>query len=32
MMSLPQLPRTRDEQKILNFIKELALDYEMVSN
>lgn len=32
MMSLPQLPKTRDEQRVLNFIKELALDYETVSD
>ncbi|WP_298623391.1 ATP-dependent DNA helicase [uncultured Legionella sp.] len=32
LASLPQLPRTRDEQKVLNFIEELALDYETVSD
>lgn len=32
LASLPQLPRTRDEQKVLKFIKELALDYETVSD
>lgn len=32
LASLPQLPRTRDEQKVLHFIKELALDYEAVSD
>lgn len=32
LASLPQLPRTRDEQKVLYFIKELALDYETVSD
>ncbi len=32
LASLPQLPRTRDEQKVLQFIRELALDYETVSD
>ncbi|RUR18296.1 ATP-dependent DNA helicase [Legionella sp. km535] len=32
MASLPQIPRTRDERKVLHFIKELALDYETVSD
>ena len=32
LASLPQLPKTRDEQKVLNFIRELALDYEPVSD
>lgn len=32
LASLPQLPRTRDEQRVLNFIRELALDYETVSD
>lgn len=32
LASLPQLPKTRDEQKVLNFIKELELDYETVSD
>lgn len=32
LASLPLLPRTRDEQNVLNFIKELALDYETVSD
>lgn len=32
LASLPQLPRTRDEQNVLKFIKELALDYETVSD
>jgi ATP-dependent DNA helicase DinG len=30
--SLPSLPRTRDEHRVLEFIRELALDYEPVSN
>ncbi|RUR06191.1 ATP-dependent DNA helicase [Legionella sp. km772] len=30
--SLPALPKTRDEQKVLRFIKELALDEEAISN
>ncbi len=32
LASLPQLPRTRDEHKVLQFIRELALDYEIVSD
>ena len=32
LASLPQLPRTRDELRVLNFIKELALNYEPVSD
>lgn len=32
LASLPQLPKTRDEQKVLTFIKELELDYETASN
>ena len=32
LASLPQIPRTRDERKVLNFIEELALDYETVSD
>ena len=32
LASLPQLPRTRDEHKVLQFIRELALDYEAVSD
>lgn len=32
LASLPHLPRTRDEQKVLKFIKELALEYETVSD
>jgi ATP-dependent DNA helicase DinG len=32
LASLPQLPRTRDEQKVLTFIKDLALEYESVSD
>ena len=32
LASLPQLPKTRDEQRVLQFIKELALDYETVSD
>lgn len=32
LASLPQIPRTRDASKVLNFIKELALDYETVSD
>lgn len=31
LASLPQLPKTRDEQKVLQFIKELELNYETVS-
>lgn len=31
LMSLPNLPKTRDEQRVLNFIKELALNNELVS-
>lgn len=30
--SLPCLPKTRDEQKVLQFIEELALNYEPVSD
>ena len=30
--SLPALPKTRDEQRVLSFIKELALDEEAISN
>lgn len=30
--SLPALPKTRDEQRVLSFIKELALDEEVISN
>ncbi len=30
--SLPALPKTRDEQRVLSFIKELALDEEPISN
>jgi ATP-dependent DNA helicase DinG len=32
LASLPQLPRTREEKRVLNFIKELALEYETVSD
>lgn len=32
LASLPQLPKTRDEQKVLKFISELELEYEIVSN
>ncbi|MDR3501456.1 MAG: ATP-dependent DNA helicase [Legionella sp.] len=32
LASLPKLPKTRDEQKVLKFIRELALDYETVSD
>lgn len=32
LASLPKLPKTRDEQKVLKFINELALDYETVSD
>ncbi|KTD43654.1 ATP-dependent DNA helicase [Legionella quateirensis] len=32
LASLPQIPRTRDERRVLNFIEELALDYETVSD
>ncbi|MFI4962545.1 MAG: ATP-dependent DNA helicase [Legionellales bacterium] len=30
--SLPPIPKTRDAQRVLDFIKELALEYEPVSN
>lgn len=30
--SLPDIPKTRDEQKVLHFIRELALEYETVSD
>ncbi|STY29617.1 ATP-dependent helicase [Legionella wadsworthii] len=32
LASLPQLPKTRDEQKVLQFIRELELDYETASD
>lgn len=32
MASLPSLPKTREEKKVLNFIEELALDNEIISN
>ncbi len=32
LASLPRLPKTRDEHKVLKFIRELALDYETVSD
>lgn len=32
LASLPELPKTRDEHNVLQFIKELALDYETVSD
>jgi ATP-dependent DNA helicase DinG len=32
LASLPQLPKTRDEGKVLQFIRELALDYELISD
>lgn len=32
MASLPKAPKTRDEKRVLHFIKELALDDETVSN
>lgn len=32
LASLPQLPKTRDEQKVLQFIRELELAYEAVSD
>jgi ATP-dependent DNA helicase DinG len=32
LASLPPLPKTRDEQRVLTFIRELALDYETVSD
>lgn len=32
LASLPKLPKTRDEEKVLKFIRELALDYETVSD
>lgn len=32
LASLPQLPKTRDEHKVLQFIRELELDYEPVSD
>ncbi|TAL62243.1 MAG: ATP-dependent DNA helicase [Legionella sp.] len=32
LASLPDLPKTRDEQKVLNFISEMILEYEAVSD
>jgi ATP-dependent DNA helicase DinG len=32
LASLPKLPKTRDERNVLQFIKELALDYEPISD
>lgn len=32
LASLPHLPKTRDEQKVLQFISELELEYETVSD
>ncbi len=32
LASLPKVPKTRDEMKVLKFIRELALDYEIASN
>lgn len=32
LASLPQIPKTRDQVKVLNFIKELALEYEPISD
>ena len=32
LASLPPIPKTRDEQRVLHFIKELALEYEPVSD
>lgn len=32
LASLPKLPKTRDEGNVLKFIRELALDYETVSD
>lgn len=31
-VSLPSIPKTRDEQKVLAFIQEMALDEEVISN
>lgn len=31
-VSLPSLPKTRDEQKVLSFIQEMALNEEIISN
>ncbi|HRD70454.1 MAG TPA: ATP-dependent DNA helicase [Legionella sp.] len=32
LASLPQIPKTRDETRVLHFISELALEYETVSD
>ncbi len=32
LASLPKLPKTRDEQNVLKFIRELMLDYETISD
>lgn len=32
LASLPPIPKTRDAQRVLNFIEELALDYEPLSD
>lgn len=32
LASLPELPRTRDERKVLDFISELALEHEPISD
>ena len=32
LASLPQLPKTREEQKVLQFIRELELTYEAISD
>jgi ATP-dependent DNA helicase DinG len=32
LASLPPIPKTRDETKVLDFIKELALEYEPISD
>ena len=32
LASLPKIPKTRDERNVLKFIKELALDYEIISD
>ncbi|MFT4059933.1 MAG: ATP-dependent DNA helicase [Legionella sp.] len=32
LASLPKLPKTRDEENVLKFIRELTLDYELISD
>lgn len=32
LASLPRMPRTRDENRVLQFIRELALDYEYIGD